>query len=386
VKSEPGHLLVVDDDLVMRMMLARSLTQAGHTVEQAESGSQALDRLRAQRFDAVLLDVQMPGMDGFRVLEQIMADPALRNTPVIMVSGVDEMASVVTCIEMGAMDFLHKPFDVGLLRARIHNSLEKKRLLEQEVAAREREVALRQELEANYDRLKELEKLRDSLTHMVVHDMRQPLMSLKGGLESMVYLGGLRPDQRELLDISIRGGETLLGMINDLLDISMMEAGSLRLDRRPLDPGPIVESAIRQVEQLAHQKQLALTTRLHPSMPLVSADEEKLRRTLVNLLGNAVKFTPDGGSVTLGAGPLPSEPSVLFRVADTGEGIPREAFGRIFEKFGQVETRKGGRRMSTGLGLTFCKMAVEAHGGRIWVESDPSKGSTFSFTISVAEA
>jgi signal transduction histidine kinase len=110
-------------------------------------------------------------------------------------------------------------------------------------------------------------------------------------------------------------------------------------------------------------------------------DENKLRRTLVNLLGNAIKFTPSGGTVTIGVRHSREGPSVVFSISDTGEGIPAEAFGRIFEKFGQVQSRQGGRIMSTGLGLTFCKLAVEAHGGQIAVESVPGQGSTFCFTI-----
>jgi signal transduction histidine kinase len=374
VSTEPGHLLVVDDDRVNRMMLSRSLAQAGHTVEAVEGGREALELLRAKPFDAVLLDLQMPEMDGFQVLEQVMSDNDLRHTPVIMVSGFDEMAGIVRCIAMGAADYLHKPFDPELLRARIDNSLEKKRLLEQE-------VSLRQELEANYRRLQELERLRDSLTHMVVHDLRQPLQSLIGGLQTMETLGDLSDLHQEFLQMSIQGGETLLAMINDLLDISKMEDGSLQLDRTALEAGPLVESAIRQVAQLAREKRVTLAADVTPDLPSFPGDEEKLRRTLVNLLGNAIKFTPQAGSVTVRVVPEPQASGTLFRVIDTGEGIPSEAFGRIFEKFGQVEMRQGGRKMSTGLGLTFCKMAVEAHGGRIWVESEPGRGSAFYFTI-----
>ncbi len=118
-------------------------------------------------------------------------------------------------------------------------------------------------------------------------------------------------------------------------------------------------------------------------MPLLRADQDKLGRTLVNLLGNAIKFTRQGGVITLTARHDAPQREVIFSVSDTGEGIPKEAFERIFEKFGQVETRQGGRKMSTGLGLTFCKMTVEAHGGRIWVEGELGKGSTFSFTLPI---
>ena len=234
---------------------------------------------------------------------------------------------------------------------------------------------------ANITRRKQLEAMRDDLLHMLVHDLRTPLTSLMTGLQSLEMLGDLNDDQRELLQIAVGGGRTLLGMINDLLDIDKMEEGSLTLETRLLRPEGVVEAALVQVASLAQSKQLSLAQEIAPALPAVPADEEKLRRTLVNLLGNAVKFTPSGGSVAVSVRHDPAEAALVFAVRDTGEGIPRDAFERIFQKFGQVETRKAGRKMSTGLGLTFCKMAVEAHGGRIWVESELGKGSTFSFTL-----
>lgn len=366
--------LVVDDNSINRYMLVQQVTQLGHRAAAAENGREALEKLRRESFDLVLLDVMMPEMDGYAVLEAMKADRRLREIPVIVVSGLDEIESVVRCIERGAEDYLTKPYNPTLLRARIHACLDKKRL-------RDQEVALHRELERNYQQLKELEALRDSLTRMVVHDLRQPLQSLMGGLQTLEILGDLNEEQREFLTMSVSGAETLLGMINDLLDISKMEDGSLRLDYSELAPSALVADALRHVQHLAREKELALHCEIGEDLPVIPADPEKLRRTLVNLLGNAVKFTPTGGRLTVAARALEEEPALLFSVEDTGEGIPEEAFDRIFEKFAQVETRKAGRRNSTGLGLTFCKMAVEAHGGRIWVRSRLGEGSTFLFTV-----
>jgi signal transduction histidine kinase len=284
------------------------------------------------------------------------------------------MESIVRCIEMGAEDYLPKSFDPVLLKARIGASLEKKRL-------RDREIVLFQQLEENYKKLQELESLRDSLTHMVIHDLRTPLTSLLTGMQSLESLGELNEFQNEFVEIAISGGETLLSMINDLLDISKMEDGSLRLERLNIEADTVIETALRQVRQLAAEKNLTLEADISPQLGTIAVDEEKLRRALVNLLGNAVKFTPNNGKITLSAHPDGAE--AVFKVADTGEGIPKESFQRIFEKFGQVENRKAGRKLSTGLGLTFCKMVAEAHGGRIWVESELGQGSTFIFAIPV---
>jgi signal transduction histidine kinase len=160
-----------------------------------------------------------------------------------------------------------------------------------------------------------------------------------------------------------------------------MESGAMQLERRELTATGLIEAALTQTGPLATARKVTLTTKLEPDLPHLVADEAKLLRTLVNLLGNAIKFTPSGGAVIISALRSADETALQFCVRDTGEGIPAEAFERIFEKFGQVESQQGSRGVSTGLGLTFCKLAVEAHGGQIRVESTPGEGSTFCFEI-----
>jgi signal transduction histidine kinase len=203
------------------------------------------------------------------------------------------------------------------------------------------------------------------------------------GMQALELGGNLDEGQQQMLGITRRGGETLIGMINDLLGISKMESGALQLERQEIRVTDMIDAAVKQVATLANAKNLTLAIGLEPRLPRLVADEAKLLRTLVNLLSNAIKFSPAGGTVTVAVRPDNDPSLLLFSVTDTGEGIPSEAFGRIFEKFGQVESRQAGRFMSTGLGLTFCKLAVEAHGGHIGVESAPGQGSTFCFTIPV---
>ena len=369
-----GRILVVDDIETNRDLLGRRLGKQGFTISVAEDGLRALAMLRAQPFDLVLLDIMMPGLNGYQVLQQMKDDEALRHIPVIMISALDEVDSVVRCIEIGAEDYLSKPFNPVLLNARIGASLEKKRL-------RDREVSLYLQLQENFQRLKELEELRDSLIGMVVHDLRTPLTSLLAGIQSMPILGPLNDKQEQFLNISVRGGETLLSMINDLLDISKMEDGSLKLEYTDSYLPEFIQYTVQQVHELIVAENQNLSFEVAPDVPMLHADEEKIRRTLINLLGNAIKFTPRGGAITIKVALTASRDAFQFAIIDTGEGIPQDSFERIFDKFGQVEGRTSGRKMSTGLGLTFCKMVVEAHGGRIWVESELRKGSTFFFTI-----
>ena len=370
--GESGLLLIVDDSEDNRDVLARRLQKQGHWAITAPGGKEALEALAEQPFDLVLLDIMMPDMDGYEVLSRIKNDPHTHRIPVIMISALDEMDSVVRCIEMGAADYLPKPFNPTLLRARIGASLREKR-------AHDREIRSSDQLAESYRKLKEMERLRDDLTHMIVHDLRTPLTSLLSGLQTIPLIGSLSDLQAEMLAIAEEGGQTLLGMINNLLDVEKMEQESVPLDRHPLTATGLIERAVTQVGMLAQASGVTLIQQAPLDLPSFSGDEDILRRTLVNLLGNAIKFTPSGGTITASAEMV--EQGMLFAVRDTGEGIPPEAFERIFEKFGQVESRIAGRKMSTGLGLTFCKLAVNVHGGRLWLESQPGKGSIFYFTI-----
>ncbi|BCM93556.1 adaptive-response sensory-kinase SasA [Abditibacteriota bacterium] len=369
-------LLVVDDNEANRDVLSRLLEYQGYAVATAKDGRQALQAIRERAFDLVLLDIMMPEMDGYEVLQHLKADTGLRHLPVIMISALSELDSVVRCIEMGAEDYLPKPFNPTLLKARVSACLEKKR-------GHDREARLFAQVQENYHQLQALEKMREDLTHMIVHDLRAPLSSFLVGLQLMGDVAPLVDVQRECYDIAMRGGKTLLSMINDLLDISKMESGTLTLELAPLSIPLLMESFLEQITSSIREEQLSLVRQIDPDLPLVTSDENKLRRVLVNLTGNALKFTPSGGTICVGARRYTQEniDSILFSVSDTGEGIPEESFARIFEKFGQVESRHSRQHTSTGLGLTFCKMAVEAHGGRIWVESKLGEGSTFFFTI-----
>ena len=254
-----------------------------------------------------------------------------------------------------------------------------------------REIDLRfmaQQLEIKYRDLQNLEGLRDDMVQMLVHDLRTPLTSVMAGLQSLEYAMGDDPIQREILDISLRGGYSLTQMINTILDVSRGEAGELALTKYPVTPEALIQAATEQVLHLSQAKNQSLTSVITPQLPPLVADEDKLRRVLVNLLGNAIQHTPKGGSIEVSVRVEPSTEdgaadgqNLLWCVCDNGSGIAETDFERIFQKFGQA--KPGERKASTGLGLTFCKLVIESHGGRIWVESELDKGSRFSFTLPV---
>jgi signal transduction histidine kinase len=195
-------------------------------------------------------------------------------------------------------------------------------------------------------------------------------------MEMVSTQGPLSDLQREMMSIATSGGRILLAMINDLLDVEKMESGTTQLHYEPLSAAELIASAVEQVVSLAAMEQTPIVTEVGAELPLFPGDANKLNRTLVNLIANAIKFTR-GGTVTVTAA-RGERDDLRFAVRDTGAGIPPEAFERIFEKFSQLDADN---KVGTGLGLAFCKLAVEAHGGRIQVESTPGAGSTFSFTI-----
>lgn len=248
----------------------------------------------------------------------------------------------------------------------------------------ENSVAVRQknhELREAYHQLRESERLKKDLTAMIVHDMRTPLTAVIGSIETLTEMmeQRLAPQEEEILKISLSSGHTLLQMINDLLDVSKLEEHKLTLRKHPASMSRLVEQALSQVGILTMRKKLELKVEVPPNLPDLSVDKDRIVRVLVNLLANAVQHTQSGGRISVcascGGG------MINISVSDTGEGIPKEYHSKIFDKFVQAESHKTRKRSSSGLGLTFCKLVIEAHGGRIWVDSAPGVGSVFTFTL-----
>jgi len=244
-------------------------------------------------------------------------------------------------------------------------------------------ASLAARLRARNAELRQSEQARKVLVELMVHDLRNPLTVLVSTLELIQVSAGktLPADLLDLVKNARRSGTVMAGLISDMLDIARLEAGQLTLRPQPLDVPALLREAAAQAKVPAEQLRLNLVVAPNGALPEVEADQQLIQRVLANLVGNAITHTPPGGTITLAAQPEPAE-HVTLSVRDTGHGIPLEQQQRIFEKFAQVE-RGGTRRRGTGLGLTFCRMAVDAHRGRIWVESVPGEGSTFFFTLPV---
>lgn len=245
--------------------------------------------------------------------------------------------------------------------------------------------SLANQLKARNIELRRSEQVRQAFTELMVHDLRNPLTVLLGVLDLILMLlaSSLTEDQRRLVDNARRSGHMMLGLISDMLDLAKMEAGQLQLKLQAVDLHELVRASVEQIRVYAEREELKVEMYLGDALPRLEGDRQLLERVLANLLSNAIKHTPSGGRITVSTS-LEDSGVVMVRVTDTGEGIPPDHLDKIFEKFGQVEQKF--QRRGTGLGLTFCKMAIEAQQGQIWVESALGVGSTFIFTLPFKEA
>ena len=362
-----GRVLIVDDQEPNRLLLKDLLEAQGHEVIEAADGAEALQQVTARMPDVVLLDVGMPGMDGFEVCRRLKADPSTASIPVLLVTALSQRDQRLLGIGAGANDYITKPVDKSDLSLRVRN------------AVRMRQLYV--EVEAQYRRLEKLELLRDSLVHMIVHDLRSPLTGIRAYLD-LLKLDGmdkLDPEMTESIDEARKVAVEMTDMVSDLLDVSRLEAGQMPLELSPVDLGALAAQAVGAFGGGGAAQRVTLRVEAPVERLRVACDAGVIRRVIVNLVGNAVKFTPASGRIELTVQGDGAEARVS--VSDTGPGIPAEYHEKIFEKFGQVELARKGTKHSSGLGLTFCKFAVEAHGGRIGMESAIGRGSTFWFTL-----
>ena len=406
-QNKPGNILIVDDTPENLQILSATLSERGYKVRGVVKGQMALRAAKSAPPDLILLDIRMPEMDGYEVCSQLKADPKTREIPVIFISALDEVLDKIKAFAVGGVDYITKPFQVAEVLARVEHQLTILRLSHQ---LREQNQQLQQEILERLKAEKAAEAASQAKSEFLAnmsHELRTPLNAILGFTQVMSRDLQLSTEQREYLRIINRSGEHLLDLINDILDLSKIEAGLSTLYESSFDLYRLLDSLEEMLQIKAEQKNLQLIFNVPSSLPhYIKTDSKKLRICLINLLGNAIKFT-DNGTVTLRvfAGleteetdtgnslsklcTSSSSPSIFpntlhFEVEDTGSGIAPAEMAGLFDAFVQTET---GRKFAegTGLGLAITRKFVQLMGGEIQISSVLGEGAIFKFDIKIDE-
>lgn len=372
MSKRAGTILVVDDEPENLNVLEALLAREHFNVTLFPGAELAWRAAREIRPDLFLLDIRMPDVDGYELYRRIRQDVELAETPVIFVSALNSREDILRGFAAGGVDYITKPFCAEEVVARSRTHIELRR-------ARTELVRNHRDLAANYERLREVENLRDNLVHMLGHDMRSHLHSVLGHIEVVLSCSGSKLEEPDRLSMQMatEAAQALNRMVTQMVDVSRWEAGRMPLHPAPVDPGTLLAEAARSVAGMLRGREIRIAT--GPGTPLVLCDEDAVRRVVVNLVDNAVKHAPSTEPILLGA--AAENGSVRFTVSDRGPGIPPDMIGKVFDKFVQADRTVRHANATSGLGLAYCKLAIEAHGGRIGVESRPARGCTFWFSL-----
>ena len=351
-------VLIIDDEPNNFDVIETLLSEQDYQLHYAASGQEAIASLDIFDPDLILLDVMMPGIDGIEVCRQIKAMSKWQAVPIVMVTALSTKSDLANCLTAGADDFISKPVNAIELRARVHSMLR---------------------IKHQYDDLQSLLKLREDMVKMVVHDLRNPLAGILLGLELLKRIDYPREKQQTQLARLYSFAQAIQVLIDDLLQIALLESGKTRLNYTEVYLCDLIESAISNFEAIAAKKNQSLVAQLpEETSRRVSVDATMIHRTLDNLLSNAIKFSPPNSQIIVNVEFLTSG-NAKIQVIDSGPGVPDTLRYKIFEKY------EIGNLMSDvsqiGLGLAFCKMVVEAHGGEICVRNNQPQGAIFEITM-----
>jgi signal transduction histidine kinase/GGDEF domain-containing protein len=377
---EGKRILVVDDDKTIRDLLYQTLTQFGtFQVELAKDGEEALRKIEESQFDLVLTDMRMPKMDGLQLVDEI----AKRKPEIITVlmSGQATIDSAVEGVRRGASDFVTKPFNLPEMIIRLHKVLEEKQRIK-------RLSDFINALEKSIQELRKLDEIKSEFVSVASHELRTPLAAIKNAVQLILKgkAGAVNETQVKFLTMAERNINRLMNILNDLLNLSRIESGKMVMKFEELDLRVPIEFILSSFKPQVDGKSIKLQVEVPPEGPAIYGDREKVEQILTNLVGNALKFTPEGGEIVISVKPYDGDGNMMaIAVKDSGIGIPSDQLDKIFEKFHQVEGSLQRSVGGTGLGLAITKGLVEAHQGKIFVESEVGKGSTFTFTLPVSE-
>lgn len=368
--SFPQTVLVVDDDALIREALRRQLRRAGYAMEAAESGAKALAFAERSAVDLVILDLKMPGLDGFETCRRLKAIPGWADTPVLILTGDQDHAEYETAVEAGADDFLTKPVLFQELLLRLHSLLRLKRYL----------VDLRGSvatIQAQRDVILKDQAMRERLQAFLLHDLKNPIANLLLQAEMRIEVEA-DPLAAEPWGRVLNDAERLMKLVTGWMDFIRSEDVGLHPRRTRVGARAFLDQLLARHALWLQVKRLKGRVEVDPTLEEVDLDPAMMERVLGNLLENCIRYAPEETAILVAARPA-EDSHVRLEIADRGPGIPSHLRESIFDMYVQLEAAAGARTAgeSRGLGLAFCRLATEAHGGRIWVEDHPEGGTRF---------
>lgn len=360
--SEPLTILVIDDEEPIRDSCCQVLTKAGYRTHTAEEGNTGLQKIDGIKPDLVLVDLKMPGMSGMELLERIAEiDPSIIS---VVITGYGTIESAVEAMKRNAYDFLPKPFTPDQLRIVVKRGLERRMLtLESQRLRREKEM------------------MRENFVTLVSHQLRSPLASVKQYFAVIAegFAGGVTEKQKQIISKAGKSLDDLMQLINDWLDMSRINSGRIADKFEPVAIGPVLSEIIEIEKPLAEAGKIKLDLNLGHDTSSVCADRESLKQAIMNIVSNAIHYTPENGTVTVGA--REQDNDVIVEISDTGIGISKDDLPFIFEEFFRVKSSQTQHVTGSGLGLPITKRIIDAHNGRIKVYSELGNGTTFSILL-----
>ncbi|MBN3907617.1 MAG: hybrid sensor histidine kinase/response regulator [Nostoc sp. NMS1] len=360
------RILAVDDTPDNLILVQAILESEGYEIDLVSDGIKALRQVEQSPPDLILLDVMMPGIDGYEVTRRIRNNPAISYIPILLITAFHE-SSVVEGLDAGADDFIRKPFDTDELLARVRSLLRLKHSLDEQ---------------------QKMTRQREDFVSRLTHDLRTPLVAADRMLNlfEMETFCKISPEMKQAIAVMVRSNQNLMEMVNTLLEVYRFEAGKKTLNWEICDLREISQEVVSELSPLTNEKGLTLTVDTSKLAPLsknagiLMGDRLELRRVLNNLIANAIKFTDTGGiaiRIFEISPPSGNQDSVTIEVQDTGYGIAPEDRATIFERFRQGKNKRSG----SGLGLHLSHRIVEGHAGSIQVASELGKGTLFTVQL-----
>lgn len=374
VKTDAPKILIVDDNKENIDLIAYFLKPQNYTLVTAMDGLEALEKVEKERPDIILLDIMLPKMDGFQVCERLKKDPATRFIPIIMITALKELKDKIRGLEVGADDFISKPFENVELLTRVKSLLRIKKYHD-ELESKNKE------LEEKNKALLKMDQFKEELSHLIVHDMKNPLFVIQGNLQ-MLEMGlgdGMSPIAKKYLDRIERSTNNLLRMALNLIDIFKIEDGTMELSLELANLNDIAKSSAEKIMDYPENQSKQLELKLAESLPFIKLDVSVMERVMDNLLSFAMANIDNDSRVEISTSA--DDHALYLVVHDFGVHIPSKYNESMFDKFSQIEIKNEGYRLGRGLALTFCKMAVKAHGGDLNVDAENTVGNRFILSL-----